>query len=260
MKTTNNLSDHVGQHITKGLGMKRRGFLQIFGAIAAHAAVPMLAAETITSEIPWTTARLTAEMEAMFNARLGPAMAFFELTQNDGVKYAELAGAIGDTPEVIRVTYTTFAVGIEGGTREEAEAQLAKHFYDEFSKYAEGKPLMYWRRKPEFQSHDIVEYGDTFLTSEEIEDEVWKVTDVGDPIWRKTAHGQMVSTQRRRFDEHAELVIPPDVEMDFSTGNYKYVTKRTQLHKMSMRLAVPQYAGGDLAQFAHPEGAPVTRI
>lgn len=241
--------------------MKRRGFLQIFGAVVAHAALPMLAAETTVAaaEAPWTTARLATEMDLMFNSRLGPAMAFFELTPNDGVKYAELVGAMGEQHDVMRVTYQSFAVGIEGGTAEAAEAQLAKHFYDEFQRYAMDRPLMYWRRKPQFESHEIVEYGETFLTAEEIEDETWRFTNVGDPVWRKTAHGQMVSTQRRHFDPTAQLVIPEGVELDWTTNSYRYVTKRTQLHKMSMRLAIPQ-CWGNMEQLAHPAGEPVTRI
>ncbi len=241
--------------------MKRRGFLQIFGAVAAHAALPMLAAEAavVPAATVWNTSTLTAAMDSMFNSRLGPAVAFFEVTQNDGVKYAELAGAIDQTPEVIRVTYQSFAVGIEGGTAEAAEAQLAKHFYDDFQRYAMDKPLMYWRRKPQFQSDEIVEYGETFLTPEEIEDEVWRFTNIGDPTWRKTAHGQMVSTQRRHFDPTAQLVLPPGVEHDWATNSYRYVTKRTQLHKMSMRLAIPR-CWGNMEQLAHPAGEPVTRI
>lgn len=242
--------------------MKRRGFLQIFGAVAAHAALPMLAAEAAVAPTAtvWNTATLTTAMDSMFNSRLGPATAFFELVQSDGLKYAELAHAMGETPDIIRVTYDTFAVGVEGGTAEAAEAQLAEHFYNEFSRYAAGKPLMYWRRKPQFQSDEIVEYGETFLTAEEIEDEVWKVRDVGDPTWRTTAHGQMVSTQRHKYDPTAQLVLPSGVELDWTTNSYRYVTKRTQLHKMSMRLALPRCLRDDIEQIAHPEGARVTRI
>ena len=242
--------------------MQRQGFLQIFGALAAGTAIPMLAATpAVPTATVWNATTLATAMDSMFNSRLGPAAAYFELTKNDGVKYAELVHAMGEPQEILRVTYQTFAVGIEGGTAEEAEAQLAEHFYNEFQRYAADKPLMYWRRKPEFQSAEVVTYGDTFLTAEQIEDEVWRFTDVGDPIVRKTAHGHMVNTQRRHFDANAKLVLPPDVEMDFSTGNYKYVTKRVQLHKMSMRLAIPRCWGNkSIEQIAHAEGATVTRI
>ena len=245
--------------------MQRRGLLKIFGAVAAHAALPMLAvAETVATPVAtqWSAATLTAAMDSMFNSRRGPAMAFFELTQADGVKYAELAGALGEVPDMIRVVYDTFAVGLEGGTPEAAEAQLAKHFYDEFSKYAEGKPLLYWRTKPEFESHEVVRYGETFLTAEEVEDQVWKRIPVTDAVKFPDTHRHLNQFKgtRWRYDESAQLVIPPNVEMDPYSGAYKYVTERVQLHKMRMRLALPQCLRDDIEQIAHPEGAPVTRI
>jgi hypothetical protein len=108
------------------------------------------------------------------------------------------------------------------------------HFYDHFSQLPAG-PLV-WRVQPSFASEELVEYGKTWATQAAVEDGVKDLTNK-----------------------------PADVELDYMSGTYKYVTKRTQLHKMRMRLVLPHlYDHSDetvaLPELFKPEGALIKRI
>ena len=127
--------------------------------------------------------------------------------------------------------------GIEGGSAEEAEARLAKHFYDEFSKLEHG-PLV-WRLKPHFESVEMTKWGEVWASKEFVEDNL-----------------------------HIRLghKIPPNVELDWDDNKYKYVLGKTQLHKMRMRLVMPHLylhpgeAGGPLPHLKKAEGATINRM
>lgn len=211
--------------------MQRRSLLKILGALTAGGLIPTLSAATPTATSINSAASLTAAMEEMFRCRMGPATAFFELTKGDGgVPYVELAEATGCFDDVLRIMPITFAAAIEDGDPKEAEAQLAQHFYNEFKDFAADKPLLYWRLQPIFESQPVTYYGDTFLSREQIEDGV-------------------------------KMYIPDGVEPDFETGAYRWVTKRVQLHKMRMRLAIPQISWKEAtALVGHADGAPTARI
>jgi len=125
----------------------------------------------------------------------------------------------------------TYVAAVKGGTAEEAEAKLAKHFYEEFSKVPAGQ--LVWRTKPTFSCHVIVEFGKAWMTSEEVGD--LRVTPV----------------------------IPEGVEYDISWGNYRYVKEKYMLHKMRMRLVLPDVYDPDAPSVPglfKPEGSQVSKF
>jgi hypothetical protein len=215
----------------------------------AGTTVPLLpAAVPAVENKEWTVARLIGEMDKMFRCRDGDPRSFMELHKGThGVRWVELAEEYGEYGDILRVHYATYAMGIEGGDAKEAESCLAKYFYDNFKEYAAGSPLLYWRTKPEFRSDEIVRYGETWMTAEEIEDGAWKRTPV-------------VGTKRWHYDPNKPLEIPEGVAHDIDTGAYRYVTERVQLHTIRMRLAIPKCAREELQRIEKAEGAPVPRI
>ena len=202
--------------------MKRRDFL---ASLLAGAAATVLPAGAFASETVWNTATLTGMLEKMFACKMGPPWAFFEVTA---------AGEILTPDEKLsvpinRYIYETYVAAVKGGTAEEAEAKLAKHFYEQFEKVPAGQ--LVWRTKPTFSSHEVVEFGETWLTSEAIED----------------------SNEEAPF-------IPQGVEYDFATGNYRFVKEKYTLHKMRMRLVLPEVYDEEapaIASLFKPEGSAV---
>ena len=227
--------------------MKRRTFV---GSVLAALSAPMLPAVTLAETAPtittWNTATLTAMLEKQFACQMGPAVAFFEMVGGAVVHPTKVTVQDPERPNLTyeewaptpeggeRYIYATYACAIEGGSAEDAEARLAKHFYDHFSQLPVG-PLV-WRVQPSFSSEEIVEYGKTWAKREYIED---------------------------GFVDLANK--PSDVEMDFATNTYKYVVKRTQLHKMRMRLVLPHlydhsYETVALPELFKPEGTFIKRM
>ena len=228
--------------------MERRTFI---GAALAALAAPFLPAAQLAAPAPelavWNIATLTEALRKRFVCTAGPAMAFFEVSKKTGEiipvvmeekqhprfpnpTYTEPAELAEDHKRYI---YQTYACAIEGGSAQEAEARLAKHFYDEFSKLPAG-PLV-WRVEPQFSSDPVIKWGETFLTREQVED------------------GFLLPN------------IPQNVELDPMTGSYKYVVEKTQLHKMRMRLVLPHLYDSTeetpaLPSLFKPEGALITRM
>jgi len=202
--------------------MKRRDFL---ASLVAGATVAVLPAGAFASNTVWNTATLTGMLEEMFACKMGPPWAFFEVTA---------AGEILTPNEnlsvpINRYIYETYVAAVKGGTAEEAEAKLAKHFYEQFKQVPAGQ--LVWRTKPIFSSHEVIEFGETWMTSEAIED----------------------SNEEAPF-------IPTGVEYDFATGNYRFVKEKYTLHKMRMRLVLPDVYDEEapaIASLFKPEGNPV---
>ena len=201
--------------------MKRRDFL---ASLVAGATVAVLPAGAFASNTVWNTATLTGMLENMFACKMGPPVAFFE------VKAAGKIITPGDTDiPVNRYIYETYVAAVKGGTAEEAEAKLAKHFYEQFKQVPAGQ--LVWRTVPTFSSHEVIEFGETWLTSEAIED----------------------SSEETPF-------MPQGVEYDFATGNYRFVKEKYTLHKMRMRLVLPDVYDEEapaIASLFKPEGSPV---
>lgn len=223
--------------------MKRRDFL---GALAAGVTLASLPVSAITTPDPiiWNAETLATSLESMFTCSVGPPTAFYEVLASTG-QIIPPEQKLQEGALINRYIYESYVCCIEGGPAKEAEARLAEHIYNEFSKVPAG--ALVWRRKPVFESQEIVVYGDTYLTQEQVEDEVWKFSKNG---------------KRTVYDEHAELVLPAGVELDWATNNYRYVTNRFTLHRMSMRLVLPDSYREDLPidAIARKEGETSPRI
>lgn len=218
--------------------MKRRDFLS---SLIAGAAASVLPVGSFASPTKWNAATLTGMLESMFACQMGPASALFYmnagkvvepmLEKTYDVTFPALSvKSYAQPPEGHEVyEYETYVAAVKGGTAEEAEAKLAKHFYEQFSKVPAGQ--LVWRTKPTFSSHEVVEFGKTWMTSEQLED--------------------------MRGDAPA---IPEGVEYDISWGNYRYVTNKYTLHKMRMRLVLPESYDEEVPAIPalfKPEGHPV---
>ena len=209
--------------------MDRRNFLGLMAAGAAMQVLPVLATEApiLANAQIWTAETLTFEMEKMFACRMGPPMAFFEVVKGTG-EIVETPRTLPYPPEYNRFIYQTYGFAVEGGEAWEAEHRLAKHFYDEFSKL-DTKNLV-WRRKPQFETQEVTEYGEVWATAEDIED-------------------LKASLQNK----------PQNVGLDFSTNNYRYVTRKYPLHRMTMRLVFTDQQDFPIS-IARQEGEPLPRI
>lgn len=256
--------------------MKRRDFLGSMIAGATMASLPISVAAS-PDPIIWNAETLAIQMEQMFTCRTGPAAAMCYINSKTGdvievkttegrhEKYPARTVAIPVPPPegYSGYYYETYVIAVEGGDAKEAEAKMAKHFYDEFSKVPAGQ--LVWRVKPMFKSQDVVEYGKTFLTAEAIEDNAWKYTPVAEDYNIKINDWNITQFKGRRvrYDKDAELVLPPDVEYDFESSSYRHVKRKYTLHKMRMRLVLPEGYDEDLltvASLSTVEGGKPKRI
>jgi len=229
--------------------MNRRSFLQAVALGVGCITLPALA--TTRSTRIYTAQGLKTAMENMFICKEGEPKAFMELTRKAAQSYLtpQCFASIPKEYEIIRFTYETFAYAVEGGSAIDAEAQLATFFYEEFQKIADNKIYMLiWRREPHFESEPITYFGDTFLTKEEIEDRVWKNKDYQPKV--KVLGGDWATYI---YDSNLEIPIPVGVDYDFNTGAMKYVERQTMLHKMRMRLVIPEVQE-QFATLVKPEG------
>lgn len=219
--------------------MQRRNF--VLAAISALAA-PFLPAGQLAQAAPniteWNAAKLTTAMEGMFKCQVGPKASAFAFVNGVAQELPLVEVGPEDMPnnrwlELAQhektVPYVTLACAIEGGDEKEAEARLAKHFYDHLSQLP-SVPLV-WRIKPEFSSVEDIKYGQKYCTAEEVEDQKVDLS-----------------------------CLPADVELDFDTGNYRKVLFKTQLHKMRMRIALPDLAKDFVLPYVKEEGEMVSLI
>lgn len=227
--------------------MQRRIFIQ--AALAALAAPSLASAELLApapSPVVWNAATLTAELNKMFACQAGPAAPFVDMVAGvaTAVPMVEkkhpvhtniTVESFGPVPEGgTRYQYITYACAIEGGDAKEAEARLAKHFFDEFSKLPAGQ--LVWRVTPQFASHDDIKWGVTYATREQVEDNIFDLAK-----------------------------LPEDAQYDIEWGSYRQVLSKTTLHKMRMRLVLPHlYDHEDetvaLPNLFKPEGARITKM
>lgn len=219
--------------------MKRRTFI---GTALAALAAPYLSAADLVAPSPakpLNAASLTAALEGMFSCQSGPANSVFDLVAGNVVNPMRLEAAHKLMPNYMvmklgpvaeggkRYEYMTYVCAVEGGSAEDAEMRLAQHFYDNFSKLPAGQ--LVWRVKPEFESQEVTEWGDTFLTAEQIEDKVWQIKERVRKDRKLTSYRDLAAT----------MELPDGVELDPSTDSYRYIKRRFDLHKMRMRLCLP---------------------
>lgn len=218
--------------------MKRRDFL---ASLLAGATATVLPVGSLASSPVWNTATLTGMLEGMFACQMGPASALVYLNKDFIAEPLLMTTVDPQRPNQVLKTYApppdgylgyeyeTYVAAIKGGSAQEAEAKLAQYVYEEFLKVPAGQ--LVWRTKPTFSSHEVVEFGDTWMTSEALED----------------LHEKMPP-------------IPAGVEYDIATGNYRFVKEKYTLHKMRMRLVLPEIYDEEVPAIAglfKPEGNPV---
>ena len=239
-----------------GVEMKRRTFV---GVAIAALATPYLSAADLAAPCPakpLNAASLTAALEGMFSCQAGPANSVFDLVAGNVVNPMRLEVAHRLMPDYMvmklgpiaeggkRYEYATYVCAVEGGSAEDAEMRLAQHFYDSFSKLPSGQ--LVWRVKPEFESQEVTEWGDTYLTAEQIEDEVWKVKE-----------GLRANGKLRSYRDHAAtLEIPEGVALDPITDSYRHIKRRFTLHKMRMRLCLPDLYDHEQEEYVLPNLVP----
>lgn len=198
--------------------MKRRDFI---GSLIAGVTLATLPLESFSSVSPvnWSAATLTSKLEELFSCRMGPSTAFVYIKDQELVEpklvwiadptYPNIQQKIyAKLDDCDEYQYETYSACIKGGTAEEAEAKLAKYMFDEMSKVPAGS--LVWRVKPQFASHEVIEYGGTWMTSEALEDS------------RQTPE------------------IPEGVGYNIASGNYEYIKDKYTIHRMRMRLVLPE--------------------
>lgn len=217
--------------------MKRRTFLA--AAISALTA-PLIPAAELAKAAPsynvWNTATLTAAMEKMFTCQVGPETAKFTLLNGiaHAVPLVEVGPAYGrwlawaepkDGEQ--QFDYVTLSCAIEGGSAEDAEARLAKHFYDNLTQLPQG--MLVWRVKPAFFSQESVKYGHTYYTRENVEDK-------------------------------GISYLPEDAELDPVNGSYRKVLSKTQMHWLRMRVSFPELSEDFALPLVKHEGMAMTKM
>ena len=237
--------------------MNRRNFMQSLLAGAAVVMLPALAKATETAyAIPMVTvADLTAWMEYRFNCRDMEPRSFIEHKKEDLPKlYGFSANDVPNIGEfdLFRIVPFVMAYACEGENKEEAEARLVQAMHEQFTALDNATPII-WRTKPTFESHQMTEYGDIWMTREQIEDR----TDLNKEMVRER-NGRMVKYVQRMPD--TPLQIPEGVEEDYDTGHLKYVKRRYTLNKVRMRIAMPTAPHDYIDDVKVAEGCRTQRI
>ena len=223
--------------------MDRRKFLQMVGAGTAMVMLPSLAAEAakpeIAAGIPATAAGLTEWMQSTFRVYNALPAAFMEIKTEELPNYGinakdvpleKIAVDEAGNPASAKFDHFVMAYGVEGDDPVEAERRLVQMAYEELSKAEAGIPL-FLRVEPNFTREKVTEFGDTYMTWEQLQDM--------DP---------------------AKLVIPEGVEQDFATDSLKYVKRKYTLNKLRLRLSLPTLSVDEEMALCIPEGSPVKRI
>ena len=228
--------------------MQRRTFITAALAALATPYLPVVEAGTAIPDPvkAWNTETLTAALEQMFQCQMGPAAPTFNLVNGvaTAVQVVEKPHPLYPNLKVEEAVlpkdpkqnfrYVTYACAVEGGDAKEAEARLANHFYDAFSKLPAGQ--LVWRVKPQFATHEEVRWGVSYATQEQVEDRQYDLAN-----------------------------LPKDGQYGIETGRYRQVLSKTQLHKMRMRLVLPHLYDHEDETFAlpglsKPEGALTPKI
>jgi len=248
--------------------MNRRNFLKAVGVGVGYLALPSLAAPKTVGVI--NHKRLLAAMEDMFICKEGAASAYMEWDRMAAFQYltSNAFHAVAQDNQVIRLTYQTFAYSLEGGTEDEAQAKLSQYFYKEFKEIAKGdeKKMLIWRLKPQFSSEEVVRYGKTWMTAEEIEDRPDLMSDKAKEAYGfNHAKGYALewAFTPPRVNTNQPIMVPEGVEYDWQTDSLRYVEGKTTLHKLRMRLVIPEVMFETEEEYhplAKPDGSTIPRL
>ena len=197
--------------------MNRRDFLKIFPSLAATLIPTSFA--VAAPEIK-NTKDLTDYLEKAFMCSMGsPGPYITEELNNDHSN--------GKTENLSpEYRYSTLMYCSVGDDKVLEERRLAQYFYKKLNPM-KGHELI-WRVKPEFDSKEIHEFGEVFMSREDYED-----------LYNQP--------------------LPENVAYDFDTDKYRYYDKKYWLHRIRMRIAIPE-AHQQLAQIDLSEGARAQRI
>ena len=197
--------------------MNRRDFLKIFPSLAATLIPTSFA--VAAPEIK-NTKDLTDYLEKAFMCSMGsPGPYITEELNNDHNN--------GNTENLSpEYRYSTLMYCSVGNDKVLEERRLAQYFYKKLNPM-KGHELI-WRVKPEFDSKEIYEFGEVFMSREDYED-----------LYNQP--------------------LPENVAYDFDTDKYRYYDKKYWLHRIRMRIAIPE-AYQQLAQIDLSEGERAQRI
>lgn len=196
--------------------MDRRNFINFTLASLGLMMVPstFVAAQEISS-----AKELTEAMEKLFKCKVGAPGPYVDFDVNQKM-------ALGVVPPEDAWKYLTFIFCLEGDDAKASEKRLSQYFYERFKVFADKKPDLYWRVKPEFERKEIFDFGDVFASLEDYEDH--------------------------------KIELPQNVAFDFHTGNYRYYNNKFWLNRIRTRLAIPEVLS--INSFAITEGARAKRI
>lgn len=248
--------------------MNRRNFLKAIGVGVGYLALPAWAKPNLSGVSDYKS--LEAAMEEMFICKEGAASAFMEFDRLAASQFLTKNAyqAVAKDNQVIRVIYQSFAYAIEGGSEDEAQAKLSQYFYDEFKEIAKGdeKKMLIWRVKPSFSTEEVTKFGKTWMTSEQIEDRTDLVKDyeIKTEGYVHPTYGdisQWAYTVPKK-ENTPPIMVPDGVEYDFMTDSLRYVESKTKLHKLRMRLVIPEvmFDEEEYHPLAKPDGSTIPRL
>ena len=253
--------------------MERRTFLKAISVGAASLTMPPIlleASATVAPQTVYTAEGLTGALENLFICKEGEAMAYMEWTDmlaaHKWLTPNAFQAVRDKEKELIRITYQTFGYAIEGGDADEAQARLVGFFLEEFNGIAQGKEkkMLIWRTKPSFSTVGITKWGKTYMTAEKIEDRVdlrvdWKKVKGVDTERHLRQWAFQVPEHLNHDDMTPPIDVPSNVDWDWETQSLRFFEEKTKLHKLRMRLAIPEYRI-DEASYVKPEGSVFPRM
>ena len=222
--------------------MERRSLLKALVGGAGFLMLPELAKASQSGLMPWekpapikNANQLTEWLNKNFDCRMGEPTAFMEVKKEDFDKYfipASLKSMNVEGSDVARMIYATLCFAYKGDNITDAEEKLCYYFQEGFKELiGKEKKQIFWRLEPNFGSDIVYEWGDTYMTHEEIEDSFNK----------------------------EDIVIPKGVVLDFNTHSYRYVKDKYRLNKLRMRLFMPEVPFDQMVGYKL-EGTEPTRI
>jgi len=242
--------------------LNRRHFLKALAASSTAVVLPVSIGHT--EGLPTTVEEFRKSMEAMFNCNVGfggkfvdeklgclynDLIASLKLSLNPDQKRAALE-KISDIEDNAK-QYYTLSYHVEDVPAPEAERILVQHLHRELKKISAGKPDLFWRSMPTFETIKYPVYGVTWQSAEQYEDRLNYAYRADGTAYRLYSEFNSAGDYFHHLPSDQKALIPEDVELDFHTGDYKYLVKTVERHVLRMRLFVD-----DADKLAKKEGGP----
>ena len=200
--------------------MDRRDFIKTTLAAMGLMMVPTTFVQATTIN---NVQDLIKEMESLFKCRVGPAGPYVTQEANEDLLWKDL-----NSSTVLK--YITCMFCLEEDDPVVAEKRLSEYFYSRFKHFAQDRPELIWRVKPEFDRKEIYEFDKVFMTNEDFED----------------------------ARDYRNLYVPENVAYDFETDTYRFYKNKFWLNRIRSRLAIPEVPS--IHYFGLPEGVKAERI